>query len=168
MWGNFILVSVHRYPTVAMWIDCSPYVHALNQGWVQMGTRLNCNQILSFNKIISTLPSSQHIVCFIRVNLKSIYIHTIEKTQSGSVEISNNLHNDISGWQPDHGYRRDCHKPRQHWMWPHGGNGLHYAKHQSGKEEASKQEYTNKSWHSNDWNEEENVSTRTKQTGSQC
>ena len=39
--------------------------------------------------------------------------------------------------------------------------GMGYTKHQSRKEEASKQEYTNKSRYSNDWNEEEHVSTRT-------
>ena len=35
----------------------------------------------------------------------------------------------------------------------HNGR-LRYAKHR-GKEEAPKQEYTNKSWHWNDWNEKE-------------
>ena len=39
-----------------------------------------------------------------------------------------------------HGYRRDRHKPHQHWKWPHDGNGLHYAKHQNGKEEAHNQD----------------------------
>ena len=33
--------------------------------------------------------------------------------------------------------------------------------------ERRKEEYTNKSWHSNEWNEEEHVSTRTTKTGSQ-
>ena len=68
------------------------------------------------------------------------------------------LHHD---WKTEHGYRRDRHKPHQHWKWPQYGNGLHYAKHQSGREEASKKEYANNSWHSNYWNEEEHVSTRT-------
>ena len=81
------------------------------------------------------------------------------RSPDGNTKKRNWLHHD---WQTEHGYRRDCHKPRQHWKWPQDGNGLHYAKHQSGKEEASKQEYTNKSWHSNDWNKEEHVSTRTK------
>ena len=47
-------------------------------------------------------------------------------------------------WQTEHGYRRDHHKPYQHWKWSQDGNGQCYTIHQSGKEEAPKQEYINR------------------------